>query len=104
MAVVLEWMMAGLPQMCRQAMTVVDQPLDLTLTGPGGATWGLCPGEGGLLTVRPGGAAGAETEIIGVAEEFVLWGTKRGPWGDFDVKAKGDEELATRFLDALDIV
>jgi uncharacterized protein (TIGR03083 family) len=104
MAVVLEWMMAGLPQMCRQAMTVVDQPLDLTLTGPGGATWGLSPGEGGLLTVTPGGTDRAKAEIIAVAQEFVLWGTKRRPWGDYDVKIKGDEEFATRFLDVLNIV
>jgi len=104
MAVVLEWMMAGLPQMCRDAMTVIDQPLDLTLTGPGGSTWGLSPSEGGLLEVTPGGISGAKAEILGVAREFVLWGTKRRPWGDHDVKIKGDEEFATRFLDALNIV
>ena len=103
-AVVLEWMMAGLPQMCRQAMTLVDQPLDLTLTGPGGSTWGLTPSSGGLLQITPGGTSAAKTEIIGVAQEFVLWGTKRRPWGDYDVKIKGDEELATRFLDTLNIV
>jgi len=104
MVVVLEWMLAGLPQMCRQAMTVIDAPLDLTLTGPGGSTWGLTPSEGGLLEVTPGGTSGAKAEIIGVAREFVLWGTKRRPWGDYDVKIKGDDELATRFLDVLNIV
>lgn len=104
MAVVLEWMMAGLPQMCRQAMTVVDGPLALTLTGPGGSTWKLSPAGGGLLSVTPGGRPDVKAEIIGVAQEFVLWGTKRRPWGDYDVKIKGDEDLATRFLDALNIV
>jgi hypothetical protein len=102
--VVLEWMLAGLPQMCRQAMTVVDHPLDLTLTGPGGSTWGLTPSEGGLLEVTPGGTPEAKAEVIGVAQEFVLWGTRRRPWGDYDVKIKGDEDLATRFLDVLNIV
>ena len=104
MTVVLEWMMAGLPQMCREAMTIVKQPLDLTLKGPGGSTWGLTPSESGLLEVTPGGTPRAKAEIIGVAREFVVWGTKRRPWGDHDVKIKGDEEFATRFLDALNIV
>lgn len=104
MAVVLEWMLAGLPQMCREAMTVVQQPLDLTLNGPGGSTWGLTPSGSGLLRVTPGGTPHAKAEIIGVAEEFVLWGTKRRPWGDYDVKIKGDEDLATQFLDVLNIV
>ena len=104
MAVVLEWMIAGLPQMCRQAMTVIDQPLDLTLNGPGGSTWGLSPYNGALLQVTPGGTPYAKAEIIGEAQEFVLWGTKRRPWGDYDVKIKGDEDLATRFLDVLNIV
>jgi uncharacterized protein (TIGR03083 family) len=36
----IEWMLAGLPWMCADALAgVVDRPLELTLDGPGGGTW-----------------------------------------------------------------
>ena len=104
MAVILEWMMAGIPQMCRQSMTAIEGPVDITLNGPGGGTWGLSPSPDGLLALHPGGAPGAQALIIGEASEFVLWGTTRQPWRDHEVKIDGDTDLGERFLDALKVV
>jgi hypothetical protein len=106
LAVVLEWMTYGIPQMCRHTMAVVDRPLDLTLNGDGQAaqTWGLSPSPSGLLELHPGGSPGAEAHITGQDREFVLWGTQRKPWREHDVKIDGDVELGTRFLDALNVV
>jgi uncharacterized protein (TIGR03083 family) len=104
MTAVVEWMIAGIPQMCREAMRTIEGPVDLTLDGPGGGTWGLSPAPTGLLQIHPGGAAGADALVIGNTEEFVLWGTTREPWRDHEVKIDGDIDLGTRFLDALNVV
>ena len=40
--------------------------------------------------------------ITSTAHDFVIWGTRRRPWGDF-VKISGDDAYAARFLDALNI-
>ena len=41
----MEWMLAGLPWMCADALApVVDRPLALALEGPGGGTWTIAPG------------------------------------------------------------
>jgi hypothetical protein len=32
-------MLTGLPQMCLSVSTVLDRPLGLALTGPGGGRW-----------------------------------------------------------------
>jgi uncharacterized protein (TIGR03083 family) len=104
MAVALEWMIAGIPQMCREAMRTIDGPVDLTLNGAGGGTWGLSPSPTGLLKIHPGGAPGAEALIIGNTDEFVLWGTTRESWREHEVKIDGNIDLGEQFLDALNIV
>jgi hypothetical protein len=104
MGVAMEWMIAGIPQMCRQTMRTIERPVDLTLSGPGGGTWGLSPTPAGLLQIHPGGASGADALIIGNTDEFVLWGTTREPWREHDVKIDGDIDLGTKFLDALNVV
>ncbi|HEY4409432.1 MAG TPA: maleylpyruvate isomerase family mycothiol-dependent enzyme [Acidimicrobiia bacterium] len=104
MAVALEWMMAGIPQMCRASMSGIERPVDITLNGPGGGTWGLSPTPGGIMDLHPGGAPGASALVIGAASEFVLWGTTRESWRDHEVKVDGDIDLGERFLDALKVV
>lgn len=104
MAAVLEWMLAGLPQMCREGLSFMDRPLLLTFEGPGGGTWGVVPRGDGKVQVRPGPTLGAVAHITCVAEELPVWGTTRRPWRDHDVKVEGDEDYAIRFLDAVKIV
>ncbi|HEY2203137.1 MAG TPA: maleylpyruvate isomerase N-terminal domain-containing protein [Pseudonocardia sp.] len=104
MAVVLEWMLAGLEQMSAASLSWLDRPVALTLDGPGGATWLVSPAGDGGLRVRPGGDPSVAARIAGRTEEFPAWGTRRRPWRDCDVKLHGDQELGTRFLDSLTIV
>jgi hypothetical protein len=104
MANVVEWMVTGIPQMCRQALAFMDRPVALTLDGPGGGTWTLTPRPGELLELGTGQTGGEAAHISGIAAEFPVWGTTREPWRDHAVKLEGDEEYAARFLDALKIV
>jgi uncharacterized protein (TIGR03083 family) len=103
-ASVLEWMVAGIPQMCRQSLAFMDRPLTLTLEGPGGGTWSLSPRPGELLEVSAGRTGGEAAHVSGIAIEFPAWGTTRAPWRDQSVKLEGDEDYAARFLDALKII
>jgi len=102
-----EWMWAGLPQMCSPALTHLDRPLLVVLTGPGGGSWLLGPaGADGLITVEEvtGGAApGAAATVTSSAHAFVSWGTKRSNWRDHST-VTGDADYAAAVLDALNIV
>jgi uncharacterized protein (TIGR03083 family) len=95
------WMLTGLPQMCPSLSTVLDRPLGLRLTGPGGGEWTLVPGRPSL-TVVPGLRDPAAV-ATSPASDFVLWGTTRTPWRDC-VRADGDRAYAERVLDAVDVI
>jgi uncharacterized protein (TIGR03083 family) len=95
------WMLTGLPQMCPSVSTVLERPLGLRLTGPGGGEWTLLPGEPSLSTVR--GLQDPVATATSAAADFVLWGTTRTPWRDC-VQVSGDREYADRVLDRIDIV
>ena len=101
MAVVLEWMMAVLSNQLRaQPRSLLDRPLSITLTGPGGGTWRVTPE--GAVTV--GAAQPAAAQITGVAVEFPQWGTARSRWRDAEVSITGDADYGAAFLDTVDIV
>jgi len=95
------WMLAGLPQMCPPVAAVLDKPLGLVLTGPGGGSWTVQPGAP-LPTVVPGLLDPAAT-VTSAATEFVLWGTKRADWRP-TCAVEGDAGYAATVLDALNIV
>lgn len=94
------WMLTGLPQMCASVSQVLDRPLGLRLTGPGGGEWTLVPGT--PLTVEPG-LREAAAVVTSTATDFVLWGTTRTAWRDA-VGVSGDEDYAARVLDEVNIV
>jgi hypothetical protein len=95
MSLVLEWMMAVLGnQLAKERPGWLDQPLAITLDGPGGGTWRLEPSG----SVGPGPATGAGAEIRGRSVDFPAWGTARTPAKDADLEVSGDEELARAFL------
>jgi len=94
------WMLAGLPQMCPSASKVLDRPLALELTGPGGGRWLLQPGDV-MTVVESEHDAGAV--VTSSAVDFVLWGTTRVPWRDC-VAIAGDTAYAERVLDEINIV
>lgn len=104
-AAVLEWLLAGLPQMCGAALSWLDRPVALVLTGDGGGAWTVSPqGAERRLRVDEGRSPVAAAAITGAAADFPIWGTTRRPWRDYGLTIEGDEELATRFLDALNLV
>jgi uncharacterized protein (TIGR03083 family) len=95
------WMLTGLPQMCPSVSKVLDRPLGLRLTGPGGGEWTFVPGEP-LLTVVDGLHDPVAT-ATSASTDFVLWGTTRTPWRD-SVTIEGDAGYAERVLDEINIV
>ena len=99
---VLEWMLAGLPQMCAEALAGVPaQPVNLVFDGPGGGTFVLAPGDDGW-TVTEGSADGAPT-VTTTVHDFVSWGTKRSDWRD-SVTGDVDHEGVAAVLDAVNLI
>ena len=99
-----EWMLAGLPWMCVDALAVVDRPLELTLDGPGGGTWTIAPGgDEGRVSIVEEPCPDAAARVRGTDHDFVVWGTKRAPWSDY-VKIEGDADYAGRVLDAINVI
>jgi uncharacterized protein (TIGR03083 family) len=100
-----EWMLAGLPWMCADALAgVVDRPIVLVLDGPGGGTWTIAPGgDDGRVAVTETDDPAAAARVRSTTHDFVVWGTKRAPWRDL-VKIEGDEAYAGRFLDGVNII
>ncbi len=95
------WMLTGLPQMCPAVSSVLDRPIALHLTGPGGGQWALRPGDPHLEVERGGSAPAAVATSSAV--DFVFWGTTRRPWRDC-VSLDGDTAYAAKVLDEVDIV
>lgn len=87
----MDWMVAGIPQMCTEALASIPSPVTLDLTGPGGRTVTFpadAPGDSVATVTTP-------------TTDFVLWGTKRRDWRELDVALDGDVEIATGFCDAI---
>jgi uncharacterized protein (TIGR03083 family) len=105
LAATLEWMLAGLPQMCAAALAQAPaQTVVLAFDGPGGGTYTLAPGEP-HWTVSEGATTGAPTARTTV-HDFVSWGTKRSDWRDCvqleDVGSVGAQVAAV--LDAINVI
>jgi uncharacterized protein (TIGR03083 family) len=96
------WMLTGLPQMCPSVSKVLDRPLGLHLTGPGGGQWTLQPGHP-YLVVADGDDEAAAARVTSSAVEFILWGTARVPWREY-ASVDGDAGYAARILDEINIV
>ena len=104
-AVINEWVLAGIPKMCKDQLSFMDRPVTITLDGPGGGSWAVVPSPGGKPgRIAPAPVDGSAATITANAQEIVYWATHRRPWRDQDVKIDGDEAYATRVLDAIRIV
>ncbi|HJM28270.1 MAG: maleylpyruvate isomerase N-terminal domain-containing protein [Acidimicrobiales bacterium] len=101
----IEWMIAGMPQMqAEELASVITQPLELELTGPGGGTWTIQPAsDDGMVIVSPRANLGSNATIASTAHNFVSWGTKRSDWRS-SCTIDGDEIYATKVLDTLNII
>jgi len=102
LAATLEWMLAGLPQMCAGALAAAPQEaVNLVFDGPAGGSYVLSPGADGW-TVAAGGDADAPT-VHSTVHDFVSWGTKRSDWRDATT-GDTDHEALAGVLDAVDII
>jgi uncharacterized protein (TIGR03083 family) len=98
----LEWMLAGLPQMCSTELAAASQqPVNLVFEGPGGGKYVLAPGDDSW-TVSEGESAGAPT-IITTVHDFVSWGTKRSDWRT-QVSGDVDNADVASVLDAINVI
>ncbi len=103
LAATLEWMLAGLPQMCATALAGAPaQAVNLELAGPGGGEWVLAPGRDGW-TVTPGSDATAPT-AHGDPHSFVAWATMRASWRDHVRLDGADDDTRTAAAAVLDVV
>ncbi|WP_459545212.1 maleylpyruvate isomerase family mycothiol-dependent enzyme [Nocardia sp. X0981] len=96
-----DWMWAGLPQMCPKVASALTHPLGIRLTGPGEGEWTLVSAEGRSAVIA--GIDSVDTVVVSPATDFVLWGTGRSSWPQH-VEISGDDSYAATVLDLIDIV
>jgi len=96
-------LLAGLPQMQASIWDSLAKPVTLTLSGPGGGTWILDPGDK-LITVTAADPDVPTAAVIrSTSHEFTAWSTTRLPWRDH-ATVTGDQQIAATFLDALNLI
>ena len=97
-------MLAGLPQMCADALSMVDRPVTLVFDGPGGGRGSLQPprAAAGSRSVVPD--ADGRGTVTSTPHDFVCWGTQRRDWRPSDVTIDGDEAYAGAVLDAFNVI
>jgi uncharacterized protein (TIGR03083 family) len=93
-----EWMLAGLPQMCAEALAGCTDGVNIAFADLG-ATYALRPGSNGW-TVADGAEPSLPTAST-TAHDFVSWGTKRADWRTSGMSAP---EGAARTLDAINVI
>jgi uncharacterized protein (TIGR03083 family) len=98
----IDWMMAGMPQMCGGAVAAaLTAPVALHLRGATNRTFVLDrQGEG--ITVDEAGEL-PENVVTSPAIDFLRWGTTRTAWRSA-VRISGDLAVIAPVLDAIDIV
>lgn len=94
-----EWMLAGLPQMCAGALAECTQGVNLEFTDLGGESYRIETGSPGW-TVSVGSDPSLPTATT-TAHDFISWGTKRADWRSFGVSADG---AAAVTLDAINVI
>lgn len=99
--VTLEWMLAGIPQMCTEALAACDLGVNLVFTDLRHSVFVLRPGEPGeLWTVLPG-TDDSLPICVTSAHAFVSWSTKRDDWR---THAQLTDPAAAATLDAINVI
>ena len=99
----LEWMLAGLPQMCAAALGRCSQGVNLVFEGAPTQGYALRPGES--VADHWSVTTGIDPSLpnaVTTAHDFVSWGTKRADWRDLGVEM-ADVDGATT-LDAINVI
>jgi len=97
-----DWMLAGLPQMCANELAAVpQQPVNIVFEGPAANSYQLAPGAD-VWSVNPGEATAAPT-IRTTAHDFISWATQRADWR---ATSTGDVDHAdaAAVLDAINVI
>jgi uncharacterized protein (TIGR03083 family) len=94
----IEWMLAGVPQMCSAALGSCDQGVNLVFSDLHDEGYHLAPADP-LWTIVPGIDASFPTATTS-AHNFISWGTKRADWRAMGVE--GGAAAAT--LDAINVI
>ncbi|HEV3226598.1 MAG TPA: maleylpyruvate isomerase family mycothiol-dependent enzyme [Acidimicrobiales bacterium] len=93
LAPTIEWMLAGVPQMCEEGLAkVATAPVLIEITGPG------------ARSLMVGGDGKPAATIRSSSHDFVIWGTQRRPWRDYDVVLGGDTHLAAAVADNINVI
>jgi hypothetical protein len=95
-------MITGMPQMQADLGRALAAPITLTLTGAGGGSWTIAP-SGNDIVVTEGTTSGSVADVSSNGHSFVNWGTQRSHWSEH-CKVTGDQAVAAKFLDALNII
>ena len=99
----LEWMLAGLPQMCADELAAASpQSVNLVVDGPAANSWCLSPGDGSRWVIANGADDDAPV-VRTTAHDFVSWGTKRSDWRDSSAGDVADPAVAS-VLDAINVI
>jgi uncharacterized protein (TIGR03083 family) len=98
-----DWMLAGLPQMTPGALSWLEAPVTLSLTGPGGRDVHIAPSGEGNVEVRDGQAPGSIASVQSSSADFVVWATQRRDWRTLPVSIAGQADVAERFCDAVHV-
>ncbi len=98
----LEWMLAGVPQMCGDALSGCDAGVNLVVDGPAAGSWILRPGSPWTVTSGNDDALATATTS---AHSFVSWATKRADWRASGVILSGPSSGGAEVtLDALNVI
>jgi hypothetical protein len=81
----------------------LDGPVGLVLTGPAATAVVLSPIEGGIEISEMGSDGGPPlATVTSTTADFLAWSTTRLPWRE-RVEIDGDEVVAAKFFDALNL-
>jgi uncharacterized protein (TIGR03083 family) len=106
LAPTVEWMLAGLPQMCADALADAPaQPVNLVFDGPAANSWCLTPGDpaAGPRWVVANGADDDAPVVRTTAHDFVSWGTKRSDWRGSSTGDVANPDVGA-VLDAINVI
>ena len=97
-----EWMLAGIPQMCATGLAAgPQQAVNLVLDGPGGGSYVIAPGAD-VWTITEGSDRDAPV-VTSSTHDFVSWGTKRSDWRESTNGDTANLDVAA-VLDAINVI
>jgi uncharacterized protein (TIGR03083 family) len=99
-----EWLLGGISQMQPGLADHLHGPIRLRLNGPGGRDVMLTPGDGTpIVTTQVETSLQAAAIVTSTTADFLAWSTQRLPWSNL-VHVDGDEQIATEFLNAVNLI